>query len=109
MEEDAKEFALCISITLLLKHSLFYLNHLEEMWMFLVAGLEVVICNLKLFAPSASNDLSFIHYLHLCHVDRLVDEYPSGGLIARRDGDGALVSDVTCGVRVKVGDVQAHQ
>lgn len=50
-----------------------------------------------------------VRYLHLCHVDRLVDEYPSGGLIAWRDGDGALVSDVTRGVRVKVGDIQAHQ
>lgn len=48
-------------------------------------------------------------YLHLCHVDRLVDENPSGGLVARRDGDGALVSDVASGVRVKVGDIQAHQ
>lgn len=48
-------------------------------------------------------------YLHLCHVDRFVDEYPSGGLIARWDGDGALVSDVACGVRVKVGYIQAHQ
>lgn len=48
-------------------------------------------------------------YLHLRHVDRFVDEYPSGGLIARWDGDGALVRDVACGVRVKVGYIQAHQ
>lgn len=48
-------------------------------------------------------------YLHLRHVDRFVDEYPSGGLVARRDGDGALVSDVAGGVRVKVGYIQAHQ
>lgn len=56
-------------------------------------------------------ELSFtpIQYLHLCHVDRFVDEYPSGGLEAWRDGDGALVSDVACGVRVKVGYIQAHQ
>lgn len=48
-------------------------------------------------------------YLHLRHVDRFVDEDPSGGLVARRDRDGALVSDVACGVRIKVGNVQAHQ
>lgn len=50
-----------------------------------------------------------VTYLHLCHVHRLVDEYPSGRLVARRDGNGALVGDVTCGVRIKVGYVQAHQ
>lgn len=50
-----------------------------------------------------------ITYLHLCHVHRLVDEYPSGRLVARRDGDGALVGYVTRGVRIKVSYVQAHQ
>ena len=44
-------------------------------------------------------------YLHLCHVDRLVDEDPRGRLVAGRDGDGALVGDVACGVGVKVGYV----
>lgn len=79
----------------------------------MVTGYEVVICNSKLCLLCLLYVLSRIHlqvgYLHLCHVDRLVDEYPSGGLIAWRDGDGALVSDVTRGVRVKVGDIQAHQ
>lgn len=47
-------------------------------------------------------------YLHLCDVDRLVDEYPGGSLVAGRDGDGALVGDVARGVGVKFAYVQAH-
>lgn len=48
-------------------------------------------------------------HLHLCHIDWLVDEYPRGCLIAGRNGDGALVGDITCGVGVEVSYVQTHQ
>lgn len=48
------------------------------------------------------------NYLHLCHINWLVDEDPCGGLVAGRDGDGALIGDVADGVRVKVSYVQAH-
>lgn len=41
-------------------------------------------------------------HVHLCDIDRLVDNDPGGGLVAGRDGDGALVGDVAGGVRVKV-------
>lgn len=44
-------------------------------------------------------------HLHLCYVDRLVDEYPSGRLVAGRYGDRALIGDVAGGVWVEVGYV----
>lgn len=48
-------------------------------------------------------------HLHLRHVDRLVDEYPRGRLVAGRGGNGALVGDIARGVGVEVCYVQAHQ
>lgn len=62
-----------------------------------------------IFFRQTPDTCATLSYLHLCHVDWLVDEYPRGCLIAGRNGDGALVGDITCGVGVEVSYVQTHQ
>lgn len=117
---------LCVSAPQYITFLLWPPEALRKKQMLSVTGYEVIICNSKhpvnagnfkkyilvpavYFFPHVTYMYPWPPYLHLGHVDRFVDENPRGRLIAGRDGDGALVSDVTGGVRVEVGYVQAHQ